>query len=295
MAIPRGHEMFGKINVYDPEGGKKRVEIYIRLNQTVEGMRVGIAVDGSASMLQPVFAAHIPKFIRPPGANVAEPVVRALGAYVCQYSGDGQMHFIYWATGPGGQQVEPVGAVTAEMCAALEVEGPKAWGTGTQLLPAISYYMTEFADAKWAFVLFVTDGVIEDMEAVKARCLEVGQEMVDGKRGKCKFVIVGIGEADPEQLEELDNMFEGTDLEGDVDLWDAKEAAEMRELTEIWDEVDFGITLPGSARITDSSGNQVASWADGFPQKMEFEVVESVSSVRIEIGGMTIEQSLVDE
>lgn len=101
MAIEKASELFGKINVYPPEAGKKRVEIYIRLDQRVENMEIGIAIDGSASM-QPLFAANIPKAFRQPDSNVMEPVVRRLCRFVCDYSSDGTVLPIYWAVGHGG-------------------------------------------------------------------------------------------------------------------------------------------------------------------------------------------------
>ena len=74
MAIKKASSLFGKVNLYDVKDGKHRMEIYILLNQKVEGMRVGIAVDGSASM-QPSFAANIPKAFRQVGQNIMEPIV----------------------------------------------------------------------------------------------------------------------------------------------------------------------------------------------------------------------------
>ena len=45
MAVKGASEYFGKVNVYEPAEGKKRVEVYFRLNETVEGMKGGIAID----------------------------------------------------------------------------------------------------------------------------------------------------------------------------------------------------------------------------------------------------------
>ena len=87
-------------------------------------------------------------------------------------------------------------------------------------------------------------------------------------------------------------MFDGTSLEGRVDLWDGKLAAEMNDLSEIWDEVDFGVQIPGAVKIVDDQGREVLSHPDGFPQRMEFLVAEGTKSVKIEIIGQTIDQVL---
>ncbi|NEP79878.1 MAG: VWA domain-containing protein [Okeania sp. SIO3C4] len=301
MFLDKASPLFGKINVYPPEGGKQRVEIYIRLDQRVENMEIGIAIDGSASM-QPLFAANLPKAFRQPGSNVMEPVVRRLCNFVCDYSGDGTVLPIYWAVGNGGKEIEPIGKVSGAASKTLPVEGPKSsWGGHTSLLPALDYFLSEFSQANWVIVLFITDGRIEDLDAVVARAMEVGKEVVAEKKRKFKFVVVGLThagvreteiEAMKENLEKLDNMFDGTELEGKVDLWDCKLAEQMNELQDIWDEVDFGITIPGNAQISDDRGNVIQSYSDGIPQRMEFSVSPETSSVTIEIAGETIVQPL---
>lgn len=303
MSVKKASPLFGKINVYDSKGTKQRVEIYIRLDQRVEGMKIGIAIDGSASM-QPSFAAHLPKLFRQPGQNIMEPVVRRLATFLCKSSGDGSVKVIYWAVNPGGKEIEEIGDITSEVVEKMNVDGPveKSWGTGTQLLPVINYYMKEFEQhlkylekGPWVFLLVITDGELQDLENVKKRCLEIGQQMVDGKIGNCKFVIVGVGpDVNREQLESLDNMFEGTSLEGKVDLWSSKLASEMTELPEIMDEINFGVTIPGKVRIVDDKGKEVLVYADGFPQCLEFFVASGTMNVTVEIAGQKIKQSLKD-
>jgi hypothetical protein len=87
-------------------------------------------------------------------------------------------------------------------------------------------------------------------------------------------------------------MFNGTLFEDKIDLWDGKFAAKMSELREIWDEVDFGIKLPGNAHIFDDKGNEVVSYLDEVPQCMSFSVSEGTASVRLEIAGISIIQPL---
>ena len=302
MSIEKASPLFGKINVYLPEQGKQRVEIYIRLDQRVEKMQIGIAVDGSASMM-PLFAANIPKAFRQPDSNVMEPVVRRLCRFVCDYSGDGTVLPIYWAVGQGGKEIDPIGKLTAAASETLPVDGPKQpWGGGTYMLPAFDYFLSEFTQVDWGIVLFVTDGAIEDLDAVIERAMEVGREVASEKRGNSKFIVVGLTHAGVSQqeiealkknLDKLDNMFDGTPLEEQgVDLWDCKLANDMAELQDIWDEVDFGISIPGNAKITDDRGREVKSYSDGIPQRMEFWVPESTQSVTVEMAGQTIIQTL---
>lgn len=296
--IKKANDLFGKINVYHLEQGKKRVEIYIRLDQRVENMRVGIAIDGSASMMS-LFAANIPKLFRQPGANVMEPVVRHLSRYICDYSGDGTVSLLYSAVGTGGREIEPISTFNSTQSSQIPVDGPnqQVWGTGTKLLPALNHFLSQFKDADWTILLFISDGVLEDFEEVKKRAMEVGNEIVAGTRKHCKFIMIGIGEADEKQLQELDDMFDGTQLGNihGIDLWDCKLASNMDQLSDIWNEVDFGITLPGTARILDSKHQLLQNYVDGIPQRMEFYVTEHESAVTIEIAGQVIVQPLAGE
>jgi len=292
MSIEKANDIFGDITIYSAKDGKQRVEIYIRLQEKVEGMQIGIGIDGSASMRK-MFGDTIPKFARRPEDNVMQTVVQRLCSYACEFSGDGAVSPIYWATGIGGKDIESLGKLEFDAVTTKSFEGPRKWGTGTALLPPLNHFLTNLVDVPWLVLLFITDGVISDLDAVVTRSLEVGQEVLDGKRGKCKFILVGCGEeVSEDQLERLDNMFDGTPLEGRIDLWDGKLASEMADLSEIWDEVDFGVQIPGAVRIIDDQGREVLSHPDGFPQRIEFSVFEGTKSVKIEIIGQTIEQVL---
>ncbi len=292
MSVQKASDIFGDITVYPAKDGKQRVEMYIRLQEKVEGMQIGIGIDGSASMRK-MFGDTIPKFARRPEDNVMQTVVQRLCSYACEYSSDGSVLPIYWATGTGGKEIESLGKLDSEAIQARAFDGPRKWGTGTSLLPPLKYLLTECADASWLVLLFVTDGVISDLDEVIAQSLEVGQEILDGKRSQCKFILVGCGEEVSEaQIEKLDNMFDGTSLEGRIDLWDGKLASEMADLSEIWDEVDFGVQIPGAIKIVDDQEREVLSHPDGFPQRIEFFVIEGTKSVKIEIVGQTIEQIL---
>lgn len=295
MSIRRASPLFGKINVYEPKDGNQRVEIYIRIDQRVEGMEVGIAIDASSSM-QPSFSSYIPKIFRQPGQNIIETVVRDLARFLCVRSNDGCIKIIYWAVGSTGREIEILKDIMPDNIALIEFEGPqiKSWGGGTYLLPALNYFAEEYKHAKWMFLLIITDGELQDFEEIKQRSIELIQEIADGKRQHCKFIIIGVGpEINREQLEELDHLSELLSFKRPIsDLWDSKIAKEMKEIVEIMDEVDFGVIIPGKIKINDDKGNEVLTYSDGFPQRLEFYITEGTTSVTVQIAGQQIYQSL---
>jgi hypothetical protein len=295
---PADTQLLATVNVFDPEKGKQHVEVYIRVESGPEGAMIGLAVDGSNSMKES-FGAHVPPVFRTPEMNIMQPVVTRLASFLRGLSGDGKVHLIYWAVGQAGAETEPIGAIDQASEGSLKIEGPKkkGWGPGTKLAPPLKQFADQFKDAKWSLVVFITDGAIEDIEDVKKVSLELGKQIAQGKRKYLKLVIIGVGrDVDVGQMDDLNDMFEGTGLAdpdgNDIDMWDGRLASDMQSLWDVLGEVDFGITLPGSARILSDKGTEVCSYSDGIPMKMDFEVPAGTKQVTIEIAGRSIVQPL---
>src|SRR5262245_28085414 len=139
-----------------------------------EGAQTGIALDGSGSMsklygvdegsriLSPLFGGPRKR------ENVITPVAQSICAYLARkIDADGGTTVVYWAVGPGGSQVQVVGDFRAEQAEKHTFGPPEEFGTGTQLLPAVKYFVERFASAPFGFYVFVTDGEIHDLEEVK--------------------------------------------------------------------------------------------------------------------------------
>lgn len=296
-------QVIAAVNVYDPDKGKQHVEIYLRVESGPEGARFGLGIDGSASM-KGNFAADIPALFRKPEQNIMQPVVQKLCGFLRGLSSDDKVNVIYWAVGKAGGEIEPVGIVDEAMEQKMKIEGPKTknWGPGTQLAPPLKYYADAFKDEKWAMVLFITDGEIDDLEEAKKLSMEIGRQCAAGKRGYLKLVVVGVGkEVNEKQLEELNDMFEGSGLAfpptakfcagEDLDMWDYSLASDMKSLWDVMKEVDFGITIPSTLKILDDKGGQIEAM-DEIPMKLDFEVRAGTKNVTLEFASQTIVQPL---
>src|SRR5436305_8702143 len=235
-----------------------------------EGAQTGIALDGSGSMsklygvedgsrvLSPIFGG--PKRLQ----NEVTPVAQKLCAYLARkIDADGGTTCIYWATGPGGSKIETVGDLTADQAEQHIFGPPRHFGTGTQLLPAVRYFVDRFKDAPWGFYIFVTDGELHDLDEVKRYSTELARAVASGRRKPLKFVLIGIGESVNEsQMEDLDDLETGTG----VDLWDHKLASEMRVLQEIFAEVvDKNARLADHGRILYAQGRIAKNYPDVGP------------------------------
>src|SRR5438270_2229125 len=258
---------FGEVNVYPAPGGGSRVVATILMEPHREGAQTGIALDGSGSMaklygvgqgggvLSSIVGGH-----RPPH-NEITPVAQKLCAYLARkIDADGGTTCVYWAVGPGGSQVEVIGDLTADQAEQHVFGPPRDFGTGTQLLPAVRYFVDRFRDAPWGFYVFITDGELHDLDAVKEYSNRLAHDVAARRRNPLKFVLIGIGpEINESQMEELDDLDTGTE----VDLWDHKLASEMRVLQEIFAEVvDKNARIADQGKILDPQGRVVKDYSD---------------------------------
>jgi hypothetical protein len=294
-------EPFGEVNVYPGPNGGTRVVATILMEPRKEGAQTGIAIDGSGSMrklfgqntgggvVSPIFAKQKPE-------NHISPIAQQLCAYLARnIDADGGTTCIYWAVGNNGTQVEVVGDLTETQAETHEFKGPSDFGTGTQLLPAVRYFVDRFKDAPWGFYVFITDGELFDLEEVKQYSIHLAKEVAAGRRNPLKFVLIGLGQdANEKQLEELDDLESGTE----IDLWDHKMAAEMKQLQEIFAEVvDRNARIADHGRIVDPHGHMIRDYSDtgGLPALLRFVMPAGADAFVLEVNGQRIRQPLFDE
>ncbi len=291
---------FGEVNVYAGGPGKKRVVATILMEPHKEGAQTGLALDGSGSMaklygvddgsrvLSPIFGG--PKKHN----NEITPVAQKLCAYLAnKIDADGGTTCIYWAVGQGGSQIEVVGDLRAEEAERHVFGPPREFGTGTQLLPAVKYFVERFKDAPWGFYVFVTDGELHDLDAVKQYSVRLAHEVSARRRPPLKFVLIGVGsDVNEAQMIELDDLESGTE----VDLWDHKLAAEMRVLQEIFAEVvDKNTRIADKGRILDPQGRVVKDYSDtGLPAFLEFEIDVKADYFTLDVNDTRVHQPLAD-
>lgn len=296
-------EPFGEVNVFPQPDGSLKITATILMVPDIEGARTGLALDASASMKKLYGASNVlgGVFAKAAAApNFVEPVARTMAAYLAQFSSNAKCDLIYWAVDPAGDGIEPIAAVTAETSATVPIAGPKKpWGRGTKLLPPVKHFVdNEFKAAPWAICVFVTDGVIEDLADVKAYCLNFAKQIASGKRQFIKLVLIGVGEeVDESQMEELDDMFEGSGLKmpnGDpIDLWDHKLAAEMKKIEEIFAEVvSEDAVVAASGRVVNQAGTACADYPDGLPAILRFSLPKGSTSFTLEFPGGSVTQDL---
>jgi len=187
-------EPYGEVNVFTEKNGTIRVKATILMKPEVEGAQTGVAIDGSKSMAD-LFGGQVAVSALFGGKeNVVQPVARTIAEYLANFDSDGNTDAIYWACGKFGDQIEIIGEMDAKTAVEKDFPKPTDMGTGTKLLPAITYFTEErFRNAPWGIYLFITDGRIEDLKDVKMYTKELAESMANGTRGFTKLVIIGLG------------------------------------------------------------------------------------------------------
>ena len=307
MQLLRPVEPFGEVNLDRLPDGKLSVRATILMEPDIEGAGAGLALDGSASMKR-AYGANLPLsplFKSAAGStNYVEPVARMMAEYLAKFSSEGKTHVAYWACGADGSQVEVLGDVTQAQAGEIKVGGPKQkpWGRKTQLLPPVKYFAeTVFPRTPWAICVFLTDGVVEDLDAVTAYSRRIADQIAKGQRKFIKFVLLGIGEeVDETQMTLLDDMFEGSGLcdprGREIDLWDHKLVSEMTSLTQIFAEVvDESVLVAPRARLLDDAGRLALDLSDGLPARIQFTLAANATAFTLELPEQSVTQHFADE
>ena len=225
--------------------------------------------------------------------NEVQPIARDVIPYLAEkIDADGGTTAVYWACGPGGDRIEEIGDLTADAARRAAYDGPREWGARTHLLPALRYFVERFADANWGFYVFVTDGRLDDLEAVKAYTADLSRRIGAGQAKPVKGVLIGVGsDVDEGQMEQLDDLPDAMDLP--VDIWDHKIAKTMRDLRDIFAEVvDEHAVVAPTGRVLDDTGTVAANFADGVPSLLRFSLPRSATGFTLDVAGSAVSQKL---
>lgn len=302
--ISRPEKPMATVNIYDPQpDGSREVEVCFLPDP---GVLVGevnskavLGLDASRSM-KAMYGGNAGPFDAGGSPNYVQAVARKLGDILCNVSKTGKVTGFYWAMTPPGDQTQVIGEFDPAGWSSVAITGPKKlidWGAGTKLLPAIKIVCDQVhSGSDWTMGVIITDGIIEDEADCIAYCLKLGKGLANGKTKPIKLVLIGVGEeVDEGQLERFDNMFEETDLKGDVDLWSTGLVASMQDEADILgvlygELMDETTIVAPSGRITAGSGAELKSWTDGLPGKFRFTLPKGQQSFVVQAAGKSIEQ-----
>ncbi|MFN8609755.1 MAG: VWA domain-containing protein [Vulcanimicrobiota bacterium] len=277
---------------------------------TVEGLDMAIYIDGSGSMSEEYEYKKDYAYHKPGGfwrwltgkavatlPNQVEPQVQWMLEYLASKDRNGMLRVAYWACGMG-QDIEVIGELRGVDVKSHKFPGPKSMGAKTFLKPAIedyiAYLRTQVPEgAKQGCAIFITDGVLDDAEAVKSYSKWVAKSIVDGSLPKVNFVLVGMGDGvDEEQLEEVCH----TEYPGVGHLWCHRIAEEITEVAQLVAVlVDENMTVAAGGTVYDDRGKVIKVYEARLPAVLEFTVPEGCESFTLEVSGQRYTQAIPEE
>jgi hypothetical protein len=284
----------GKIKIeYLPEG-IKRIKAYVIGEHIRNDAQTGMAIEGSKYM-KPMFGFTRKfgnLFPQQVGTNWVAMVVPKIGSYLARkVDKDKKTTVVYWATGSRGTEIQMVGSLSAYQIEQYQFAGPMKFGSEARLLPAVRYFVENYADAKWGMYVFFTQGIISDLKEVKEYTIQLAEEISSGLRNDLKMVLIGIGKkVNKPHLEMLDNL----DIGAKVDLWDYRIASDMIDVMEIFTELsDINTIVSPLGRVLDRDGNVIVDYSTkGVPALMIFTLPRRDKSFKLELPGKTIIQPI---
>jgi len=278
---------------------------------TVEGLDVGLYLDGSGSMREEyAYSSDQPRRTfwqwllqkpKPPAAtptNEVEPQARWMLQYLASKDRNGVLRVAYWACQGSGKAVEVVGDLAGTEVEKYTFPGPSVQGSYTYLKPAIEDYVTYLKaqipnGARRGLAVFITDGALHDADEVHALTGELARMIMRGQLPRMNFVLVGVGSGiDEEQLERISHA----EHEGVGHLWCHRTAKEIKNIAELVAVlVDETMTVAAGGTIYDDRGKVVKEYEGRLPAVLEFEVPEGCKSFTLEVSGQRFTQPLPED
>ena len=278
---------------------------------TVEGLDVGLYLDGSGSMKEEYAYSQEqpkrtfwqwllgePKPMAKPPTNEVEPQARWMLQYLATKDRNGLLRVAYWACGGNGKQVQVVGELPGTEVNRYAFPGPREQGGYTYLRPAIDDYIAYLRSqipngARRGLAVFITDGALHDAEEVIALTGELAQKIKRGQLPRLNFVLVGVGDGvDEKQLERIAHA----ELEGVGHLWCHRTAKEIKNVAELVAVlVDETMTVAAGGTIYDDRGKVLKEYEGRLPAVLEFKVPEGCKHFTLEVSGQRFTQPIPDE
>lgn len=277
-------------------GGSTHIVATLLHDPTVEGLDVALYMDGSASM-EPQYGPRGVLAKLGGVRNNVEPQMRWMLEYLAQKDRDGNCRVAYWATGDG-TQLEQLGEMTAEQAKEAKFPGPKFYGKGTVMLPALRDYIAYLrervaAGARRGLAVIITDSELYDPKDVTAYSAKVAEEIVAGRLPMLNFVLVGVGPAVNEhQMEEICHA----EYPGVGHLWCHRHVDRMEEMADLVAVlVDSTMTVADGGVVYDSRGPVLNRWEGRLPAVLEFDVPNDCTEFVLEVGGQRYPQPVPAE
>lgn len=291
-----------RVNIVKMENGSIMVEVFMipESHRLISGggqTKAFLSLQATCGT-RCLYGADLPPIFGPWPSDM-EAAARILGEILARLTTTQNASAAYWAVNYPGDKTEWIGEFNEAEWASASIRGPQyeKWGRGTQLLPALKLAIERVhKDSDRTMAVFITFGCIGDEQECMDYCRLIAHEMHAGVMKPIKIIMIGVGtEVDEGQFERFEDMFDGTDLEGKVDLWSTGLVNSLKDELEIFAILLRGVmcdtwTVAKVGRVVSCSGHELASFPDGMPGHIQFTLPKGETLFRIHADGQMIEQ-----
>lgn len=280
---------------YDPQNGDLRVQLGLPVKALEGATNCAFGMDGSGSMQTHYKHSGWGPTKKP---SEVETFIHKTGSFVAQLDSDHGVQVYLWATGDGHMVVD-LGNFPADKLETLSIKttvdsqdkDSVPLGSGTFLRPALQKMWQEISvdpKADMAYLVLATDGNLNDYDDVCRWATEKAKAIAAKQIKPFKIVLVGFDDANPQQMEGLDNLDTGTD----VDIFDAQSATDLEgAANHLTDEAltsEFTVAESGWLESNGSKWN----FEGGVPQRIDMKVGTNLKDITLVIveGGQEVDR-----
>lgn len=168
----------------------------------------------------------------------------------------------------------------------------------SNLAPVMRWMATSTENTSKSIFLFVTDRMIDDLDAVVEETERLSIEIGNGARADTKLILIvtgggGVSCQLREQIEYLDHLQhfpKGNRI--NLDLWDGKILEDLRSCYQVWAEIGTDSMLAGAVCIKAPNGQKLFEAKAEFPRKICLDIDSSWSFLQFEVFGQRFIQPL---
>jgi hypothetical protein len=238
------------------------------------------------------------------GPNYMQPAACIIGRITSSETASRKTGCIYWSVGAvegnRGGRTEWIADFDRRGWDDATIAGPvkERWGLGTKLLPVIQFAVGRtHSESARTLVSVLIDNPFDDEAGCVSYCLQLGKDIAAARTPPIRFLLIGFGmNVDLDQLGRMEDMFESTEWEGQVDLWSSRlvvSVCDHFELAEVVrDEIQCitDATVAPLGAVTTRTGRVLAEFTAGLPSSFTFRLPPEETGFRIHMPNMTVEQ-----
>jgi hypothetical protein len=241
----------------------------------LEGSMVTAELAGHLFLPSAGLSLYIQASIRSAPATLVESTVRTVVETLAVKDHTGRVRTGYFACGPHGMELEPVGQLERESASRYSFRMPGEHERSARLVPAMHDFASQLryrSSLRGACAIFLVDGDVGDVGEIVPYSEGLGDAVAAHELPRLGFVLVSLSEDTNDQVRRIVSRVRGRGS-GRWPLWKARTAEEVHLVPDVMtsavDEITDGVQ---GATILDGDGNVLRTYPGRPPRVLTFQL-----------------------